>query len=63
MPDRWTKPDVTPGGDPRESDSDHGSDEEALAELAAQEGIVHPGERVAEVGLSSDVRGDDHSTR
>lgn len=63
MPDRWTKPEVTPGEDPQEADSDHGSDEEALAELAAQEGIVHPSERVAQLGLSSDVRGDDHSTR
>ena len=63
MTDRWTKRDVTPGQDPREADSDQGSDEEALAELAAQEGIVHPGERVADLGVSSDVRGDDHSTR
>lgn len=56
--DRRTKPDPTPGEDPREIDREKTSDE-ALDETTAQDGLVHRQEQHGGLGTSADAPGHD----
>jgi hypothetical protein len=53
--DRRTKPGVTPGEDPREIDREKTS-EQALDEVAGQEGIVRPEPPRGDMGTSTGGR-------
>ncbi|NDL56044.1 hypothetical protein [Phytoactinopolyspora mesophila] len=56
--DRWTKPNPTPGEDPREIDRERVT-EQALDEQEAQDSLVHRQRRVGGMGVSSDAPGHD----